>query len=466
MLLFAVIATTLAQSSVSERIDAAVMQVMSAQNIPGMAVSIVKGGTIAFARGYGLADRERNIPVTPETRFQIASTSKAITAVAVMQLVEEGRIALSDDIGKFLNFTARNPRFASTPITVEMLLAHSSSIEDGPNLFDFVVPGDSPIQLGDFVRRSLQTSGDLYERALEFGDAAPGARFKYANMNTAILGYIVELVSGQPFNQRCNQTIFTPLCMTRSRWFLSELDSSDVARPYKKSGSTLEPRPYTGFPDYPDGQLRSNVLDLSKFLWAFLNGGVPFAGARALQSATITQMTRVRPPATDMGLHLFSDELDGNATWGHAGGLDDASSELQFSPEDGVGVSILVNTGAEISNLRNQLLRLARELPANPRNPIQCNLATSVRLDNTPRVAGGFALEIQPNPASDVLVVTTQERGVSLRLMDALGQTVLVQDDVPTTRSEFSISRLARGAYFVVVLRNGAIAGRKQFIKF
>ncbi len=455
-------ASNIAQAqTVQERIDAAVQREMTAQNVPGMAVAIVKNGTIIFSKGYGLADRERNIPMTPATRFQIASTSKVITAVAVMQLVEEGRIALADDINKFLPFSVRNPMFADRPITVEMVLAHTSSINDGPTLFDFVVTGDSPISLADFISRSVQTSGNLYDQAVTFATKAPGAEFKYTNMNTALLGYIVERVAGKPFNVQCNERIFTPLCMNNSRWFLSELDSSNVARPYRKSGMTLTPRPHTGFPDYPDGQLRSTVLDLSKFLWAFVNGGVPFASARMLRSETIPLMTRVRFAGSEMGLHLYSDELDGTTTWGHAGSLDDAGSELQFSVSDSIGVSILANTSVGISSLRNALMRLARELPANPRNPVQCILATSVRSQASIDAA---SIEVSPNPASDALRVKCAAKNVSVRLVDVLGNIIFQQENV-SSPLQISLAGLVSGSYYLVVSREGSVVATKYVVK-
>lgn len=459
VILFASI--TVKAQTIQEQIDAAVQREMTAQNIPGLALAIVKNGTIAFSKGYGLADRERNIAMTPATRFQIASTSKAVTAVAVMQLVEEGRIALADDINKFLPFPVRNPMFADRPITVEMVLAHTSSINDGPTLFNLVVPGDSPISLADLISRSLQPTGNLYDQAATFATRAPGTEFRYTNMNTALLGYIVERVAGRPFNVQCNERIFTPLCMNASRWFLSELDSSNVARPYRKSGMTLTPRPHTGFPDYPDGQLRSTVLDLSKFLWAFINGGVPFAGARMLRSETISTMTRVRFAGSEMGLHLFSDDLDGTITWGHGGSLEDAGSDLQFSVGDSIGVSILANTDVRITSLRNAIMRLARELPVNPRNPVQCILATSVRSQASIDAA---SIEISPNPTADVLRVNCSEKNVSVRLVDVLGNIVFQQENV-STPLHISLAELVQGSYYLVISREGSVVATKYVVK-
>ena len=453
--------------SVAERIDTTIVRAMRANNIPGLSVAIVKDGTLAFAKGYGLADRERNIPVTTQTRFAIASVSKTFTAIALMQLVQAGQVRLDADVNTYLPFQVRNPAFPMMPITVQMVLTHTSSINDGPNLFsDFVVSGDSPIALADFMRRSLSSNGDLLGRAAEFSMRAPGAEFRYTNMNTALLGYIVEVVARQPFNQYCNQRLFAPLCMNATRWLLSELDSTTVAVPYSKNGTNLVRRPYTGFPDYPDGQIRTNVLDMSKFLWALLNNGSAFSGSQILSPATLRQILSPVAPSGSIGLHFFYDEITSrDSAWGHAGGLDDATAEMYFLRSENVGVTFMANTSVSSANstaLWQALMALGREIVPNTRNPIVCDLVSSVRTEKSNQ---SELVTLSPNPVNDVLLVNLPTNGVSVRLVDVLGRDIYSLKDAPV-QVQISTEHLAQGAYFLVVSRNGSVIATEKILKY
>lgn len=462
--LFLMFVGSLQAQSVTDRIDSTVQRAMTANNVPGMSVAIIKDGTIAFAKGYGLADRERNIPVTTQTRFAIASVSKTMTAVALMQLVDAGQVRLDADINTYLPFQVRNPAFPATPITVQMLLTHTSSINDGATLFGYVVPGDSPIALADFMRRSLSSGGDLFGQTVDFSMKMPGTEHKYCNMNTALLGYIVEVVARQPFNQYCNQRVFTPLCMNATRWFLSEFDSTTVAVPYSKSGSTLVRRPYTGFPDYPDGQIRTNVLDMSKFMWSLLNNGNGLTNAQILRPETLRRVLSPVFPGGSIGLHFFYEEFTSrDSAWGHAGGLDDATAEMYVLRSENVGVVFMANTAISSANssaLWQALLTLGREIAPNPRNPVQCTLATSVR-----EIATELdEIELSPNPVHDVLMVKLPANGVSVRLIDALGKEVFVNNNARGS-VQIMLNNLALGAYFLVVSQNGSVIKTRQIIK-
>jgi len=454
----------IAQSSAVGSIDSAVAQAMSSQNIPALAVAIVKSGTIVYSKAYGQADRERNITATPQTLFAIASCSKMITAVAVMQLVEQGKMRLDADINTYLPFSVRNPNFPAVPITVQMLLTHTSSLNDGSSLFDYVVPGDSPIALADFMRRSVTASGDLFGQTAEFGNAMPGTQYKYSNMGTSMLGYLVEAVAAQPFNQYCNQRIFTPLCMNSTRWFLSELDTNTIARPYRKSNSMLIRRPFTGFPDYPDGQLRSTVLDLSKFMWAMMNSGTPFSGVQLLQPETTRRMLSVASVSGSIGLHCFYEEIGNQDTvWGHDGALEDVQAEVRFlKGSDGTGVVVIANTSARLTSLWQTLLNLGRSIAPAPNNALQCTAVTSVRSPEQQSLE--TLVEVSPNPASDILRLRLPAEGYSLQLVDMLGRTVVMQTYLGLN-IEIPIQTLTRGAYYLVLSRGGSVVQTKQIVK-
>jgi CubicO group peptidase (beta-lactamase class C family) len=160
---------------------------MRAARVPGIAVALIGGGRIKWAKGYGLANIAEKRPVTPDTLFMIASTSKAVTAVALMQLIEDPArgLDLDQDVDANLPFTVRNPSFPDTPITYRMLLTHTSGLIDSQDgYWDIEEPtplhaGDSPIQLLDFQRGYVAraAAGRARSRAARTSTRTPEPRF-------------------------------------------------------------------------------------------------------------------------------------------------------------------------------------------------------------------------------------------------------------------------------------------------
>jgi CubicO group peptidase (beta-lactamase class C family) len=151
-------------------------------DVPGVAAGIVKDGRLVCASGAGMANIEKNIPVAPETLFLVASVSKTVTATALMQLYEQGKFKLDDDINRFLPFRVRIPRYPTAPITFRQLLTHTSSIIDnekyincpgtceyGSDLISFVTKeADSPISLKDFTTGYFVRNGAYYHKRANF----------------------------------------------------------------------------------------------------------------------------------------------------------------------------------------------------------------------------------------------------------------------------------------------------------
>jgi CubicO group peptidase (beta-lactamase class C family) len=171
----------------AEKLDRIIPRVMKGRRIPGVAALVVRNGVIVWQREYGFADVTNQIPVAADTMFMMASVSKTVTAVAMMALGDDGAVALDDPIDAYLPFPVRNPKFPATPITVRMLLTHTSSIADGPKSFDSYVRGDSPIPLETFLDGYLTPGGATYDPD-NFLDTAPGERYEYSNEGTALLG--------------------------------------------------------------------------------------------------------------------------------------------------------------------------------------------------------------------------------------------------------------------------------------
>jgi CubicO group peptidase (beta-lactamase class C family) len=275
---------------------------MEHAHVPGLAIGIIEEGKIAYTQGYGFADIENNIPVTEETVFHLGSVSKLVTATAVMRLVEDGYLGLDDDINAYLDFEVENPHYPEDKITPRMLLTHSSSIIDDWELYDSLYTidyggGDSDISLREYLLSSLSSTGKWYDEKI-FLEKRPGTVYEYSNIGFALAGYLVEVISGEDFNVYCNKNIFNPLKMDNTRWFLSELDAAKLAIPYRYENESYLPYPHYGFPSYPDGQLKSNVLDMLSFMQMFLSKR---NDAAILREETIQEMLTIQDPGVDYG---------------------------------------------------------------------------------------------------------------------------------------------------------------------
>lgn len=351
--------------SSTEELTTCVEDEMDKQNIPAVAVIAFKNETILHEQYFGKANIENNVALGEQHLFLLASISKTITATALMQLYEQGKFQLDDPINNYLPFEVKAPEHSSTPITFRMLLTHTSSIADDNPILDkeYYYGKDSPKALKDFFQDYLSTSGQYYNAEQNFSGEKPGDKHAYSNIGSALIGVLVEQLSGKDFNSYCKQNIFTPLGMNNTAWKLAELDTALVVRPYEFEGGEQNPVPHYTFTDYPNGGLRTTAKDLAKFLGAYAQGG-QYGGKTLLKSATITEMLKAQIADLDdkVGLHWFiMDEK--NDLWGHDGGERGVSTTMAFNKETGVGVILLTNSdGANLDKLQGAVYNWALDL--------------------------------------------------------------------------------------------------------
>ena len=193
------------QGSVTDKVDEFVRAEMQKRKIPGVSLAVVKDGKPMIVKGYGLANVEHNVPVKPETIFQSGSVGKQFTAMAVMILVEEGKIALDEKISKYLGDVPASWK----NITIRHLLTHTSGTTDYPANFDF---------------RRDYTEAEFLKFAKEVPVAfAPGEKWQYSNLGYVTLGIIIGKVSGKFYGDFLQERVFKPLGMTTAR-IISEAD--------------------------------------------------------------------------------------------------------------------------------------------------------------------------------------------------------------------------------------------------
>jgi CubicO group peptidase (beta-lactamase class C family) len=345
---------------------------MRAAQAPGMAVAIVKDGRLGWTKGYGLADVEKNVPVTPDTLFMLASISKTVVSVAMMRLMEDPArgLKLDDPIDAKLPFTVRNPNFPDTAITYRMLLTHTSSLVDGAILGEPNIPGDPSESLHDWLTRALAQDD-------AWSTSAPGTAFSYSNTAVSLAGYLVERITGKNLEDYTQAEIFHPLGMMESSWFLRDLDVTHVAMPYTYANGVFQAQGQYGFADYPDGRLRTSARQLARFLSMFIQRG-QLGGTRILGEATVDEMRRVQVPkvAPDQGVIWFYSHDEDVRVLGHNGSCQGVSTDMWFDPATNTGYVLLTNGSAyfddasdtspvltAMDDINIKLMNLAHSLP-------------------------------------------------------------------------------------------------------
>jgi len=251
------------------------------RHLPGVAVGVVADQDLVWAQGFGFADTAGRTPMTPQTKFRMASHSKLFTATAVMQLREQGRLRLDDPVTRHLPwFRVKSADPDDPPITIEELLTHSSGLprEAGSHWTDFDFPSTEELR------------GLMSERQAPF---SPDVRWKYSNLAYSIAGLVIEAVSGQSWADYVQQHIYTPLGMTAS--------SVDTEVPGLATGyGRLMPDGTRATTPFIDARgmgaatgITSTVEDMARFASAQFRRG-PTGGDRILSTGSLRDMHRVR----------------------------------------------------------------------------------------------------------------------------------------------------------------------------
>jgi CubicO group peptidase (beta-lactamase class C family) len=323
-----------------DRLDAYVQERMAAWSVPGLALAIIEGGQVTLTRGYGLADRAANRPMTPQTPVAVGSTTKSLTAAAILQLVEAGSVELDAPVTRYLPwFTLEGPRAAE--ITVRQLLTHTSGIPASAALDSRQEP--------DALERRI--------RSLEWEKlrSAPGTRWEYANDGYNTAGLIVQTVAGVPFEQYVAEQLFTPLGMTRSTFDPARAGEWGLAQGYVKRKGEVRPERTRLTRAYnPAGMMLTTADDAGRFLAAMTNGGATIdgepTGARILSEASVAQMWVPAARVSDnveYGLGWFLSRQEGVAVALHPGEILTMGSMFAVVPERKLGVAVLANLDSD-----------------------------------------------------------------------------------------------------------------------
>jgi len=346
-------ATTAAAASLDDAdtleayVDGIVKPLMKNNSSPSGTVAIARNGELILTKGYGFEDIDEQTPVDPyQTLFRPGSVSKLFTWVAVMQLVEQGKLDLDTDVNTYLQTFEIDATF-DEPITLRHVMTHTPGFEDGG--LGYLIIDDPAKALT--LRESM-------ERYQPVRINPPGVQTAYSNYATSLAGLIVENISGLPFNDYVQQNIFDPLGMSNSSFEepLPPALAEHMAASYTvESGSFVE-KPFEIIANFgPAGSQSATSPDMVRFAQAILNGG-ELDGNRILQSATVEQMLTPNfaqdERTTAMLLGFYETDYNGNRVVGHGGDSKYFHSYLGIDHQNGLAFFVSF-TGSGGSTVRS-----------------------------------------------------------------------------------------------------------------
>jgi CubicO group peptidase (beta-lactamase class C family) len=295
---------------------------------PGAVVVVVTRDAEVFAKGYGFADVAAKKPFTADsTLVRPGSISKLFTGIAVMQLVDAGRLDLDRDVNRYIDFVIPTPP-GGVPVTLRRLLTHRAGFEE--HIKGLFLRGGEPEPLGRWVAKSLPP------RLFPNGDVEA-----YSNYGFALAGYIVERVSDEPYASYMQRHILDPLGMNHST-FRQPLP--DDLAPLMANGYRRSNTPPLGFFETivaPAGGLSATGTDMGRFIRALMNGG-ELDGARILSKARLDEMMASQSSTRVgyLGLVFFGSKVADRDAIGHAGETTTFFSDLKIFPAKGIGIFV------------------------------------------------------------------------------------------------------------------------------
>lgn len=329
----------------ADKAEAAIGDIMQQSEVMGLSVAVVKKGKIIYTHSFGIKDRESNTPLTDDCLFRIASISKSFSATSIMQLAEDKKISLDDDISSLVGFKVRNPKFSETIITLRMALSHRSSINDSEGYFtlDAINPAKNP------------------NWAKCYSDYEPGTGYKYCNLNYNMVGTIIEKISGERFDQYVKHHILDPLGLYGG-YCVDSLDASRFATIYEYNDSlkkrTPSPAAYAprseeisnyvlGYstPIFsPTGGMKISASDLARYMTMHMQQG-HYKGKRIISKKSAATMQTPLSIKEGYGLAITTTEklIAGKVMKGHTGSAYGLYSAMFFHPEEKFGFVVITN---------------------------------------------------------------------------------------------------------------------------
>ena len=329
----------------SEKAEAAIQSIMQSSPVVGLSVAVVKNNKVIYNHSFGFKDVEKQLPLTNASIFRIASISKSFTTTAIMQLVEEKKIRLDQDISELVGFKVRNPAYPNTVITLKMALSHRSSINDSEGYFslDAIDPAKNP---------NFAKCYNAYE---------PDKGYMYCNLNYNLAGSILEKVTGVRFDKYIQQQILQPLGLYGG-YNVNALDSQLIAKIYEfnkeTQGFTLSQNAYAPRTEEinnytmgrttpifsPTGGMKISANDLAKYMIMHSQLG-KYKDGRIISKKLSQQMQEIISEEENYGMALETTTqlIPGKTMIGHTGVAYGLYSIMFFEPKEKIGFIVISN---------------------------------------------------------------------------------------------------------------------------
>jgi Beta-lactamase class C and other penicillin binding proteins len=324
-----------------EGFDQIVEDALKALKVTGAAMAVVKNDKVVYAKGFGYKDVENKIPATPDTIFAIGSSSKAFTVFALGRLVDEGKLEWEAPVRNYIPWFKLYDKEAGARLSVRDLVTHRSGLPR----HDLLWYNNKTASREDLVRALayLPPTADLREK------------WQYNNLMFLTAGYLLETLTGKPWEDAVRSLVFEPLGMKRSNF--SVLDSqkdSDFAFPYNFVDKAYEKLPFRDITNVgPAGSINSSVNEMARWVAVHLADG-KFEGRDLLSSSTVSDMHNPHMvtgavssspdiAATAYAMGWFTDVYRGHRRVHHGGNIDGFSAQVAFLPDDGLGFVVLTN---------------------------------------------------------------------------------------------------------------------------
>jgi len=325
----------------------------------GLVIEIV----LLLVKSYGIYDIKKNKSASLDIVYPIASVSKSVAATAIMILNESGLIGLDDNISEYLPFDLKNPNFPDINITFRMLLAHQSSLSD--TIIRFSI-------LFSFLRIPYEkmdlyfTPGKLLYKQNIWNHYPPGENVCYSTVGFEVIGYLVEQITGQPFDEFCKKNIFEPLDMMNTSYRFGDFDKDKLAVPYMWYFGRYLRLPFIQTRMFAGGGVKTTVLNLAHFLIMHTTGGI-YNGKRILNESSVEEMHRSQYNNSYDGIFLhglgwyFNESSDGEILGGHGGDAIGCRAVMKMRYSDKVGVIYFWNQNKWIQLHYNKIPDVERD---------------------------------------------------------------------------------------------------------
>lgn len=425
LLSIAVPAIVSAQSPTTRAADSLARDFIARGEAPAVTVAIIRGvDTVLFA-GYGKADLEHDVAATPQSVYRIGSVTKQFTAVAVVQLIEQGKVRLEDTIGAHLDSLPLTWR----GVTVQQLLDHTSGI---PSYTDI---GESWVRRWGEAMTPRQILALVADRPMDF---APGTAWRYNNTGYTLLGMLIEKHTGKPWGDDFNARFAEPLGLGNTLNCRSALIIPHRVRGYERfNNGWINAANLSMTQPYSAGALCSTIGDLTRWNQALHQGRVVSAESYRMMTTPIGAAARA---PLRYGMGLIRDTVAGHQMITHGGNINGFASANAWLPDAKLSVTILANSGrARVEALLRQLIRAAVGAPLQ-------TVPTAVPLaaDMHQQYVGEYDLIINGQPrrftiASSGTVITGQLAGQQPNPMIHFGNHTFGVSFDPSVRVIFEI---------------------------